>query len=184
MLILCVSLKETSINDFFEWVIYSSDPIQSLCWLCIYELQINGIFRAPELFVSALLCFILQSWTTCTQPPPHPYPTSHPTPTPFSRLSLHLADHKPHRSRLHYLSQCWLRIVSPYDITSPQWVHIPVWFRYQMPRNVWGEIMPLEVWDQSVISCQTSYNGCYQVFMLLFKWNSVCEKGPNEFGSV
>ena len=83
MLILCVSLKETSINEFFEWAIYSSNPILPLCWLCIIGLQINCIFREPELFVSAFPCFILHSWTTCTQPPPTPtHPFTPHTPQP------------------------------------------------------------------------------------------------------
>ena len=68
-------------------------------------------------------------------------------------ISLNLTDDKStlvqvmawcHQATSHYLSQCWLRSLSPYGVTRPQWVKpkswmLHIWFQQTVATPVAGE---------------------------------------------
>ena len=55
-----------------------------------------------------------------------------------------------HQATSHYLSQCWPRSLSPYDVTRPQWVD--QWYHWtMMPYGITGPQLVNSLWPSDAI---------------------------------
>ena len=101
----------------------SYGSIMTIKYLCLFDSLIPGRFECYFRLMSLKLNLVIDGWGFFCE-------------TALRWMSLDLTDDKStlvqvmawcHQATSHYMSQCWLRSLSPYGITRPEWVNTELW---------------------------------------------------------